>query len=205
MTFNASLAENHKTSSNSASPTSALAPVIPLRRTVPCASGAIFDIAVEVHLAGSVGRAALALHELHELTERELSETGDPMMAIVGAADELMERLAGEGHDDVSIAIGVALTPVGRAAVQVKPHERLVHGRHRQETMVLVHRANLRLALSTSSLGEGSPVATLSRPTAAASLRGARLALNGHNIGDDGFGTDALVVDADGTLHQLVV
>jgi hypothetical protein len=180
--------------------------VVPLRRTVPCASGAIFDIAVEIHLAGSVGRAALALHELHDLAERELTETGDPMMAIVGAADELIEHLADENFDDVSIAIGVALSPVGRAALQVKPHDHLVNGTARAETMVLVHRSQLRLALSTSSLGEGHPIATVSRPTASASLRSARLALNGHNVsGLDSDGADALIIEADGTLHQLVV
>jgi hypothetical protein len=185
--------------------------VVSLRRTVPCASGAIFDIAVEIHLAGSIGRAALALHELHDLAERELIETGDPMMAIVGAADELLEHLAEEHFDDVSIAIGVALSPVGRAAVQIKPHDHLVNGATRSESMVLIHRSQLRLALSTSSLGEGQPIATVSRPTASASLRSARLALNGHNLsghnlsGLDSDGADALVVNADGTLHQLVV
>jgi hypothetical protein len=173
-----------------------LARVIPLRRTVPCASGAIFDIAVEIHLGGSVGRAALALHELHDLAERELDESGDKMLALAEAADELLDRLLVEHLDDVSIAIGVALSPVGRAALQIKPQ--------RNETTVLVNRSHLRLAMSTASTGAGRPVATLSRPSASASLRGARLALNGYS-GSDAFGSDALVIDSDGTLHQLVV
>lgn len=180
----------------------ALATVIPLRRTVPCASGSIFDIGIEIHLAGPVGRAALALHELHDLADEELAETGDPMLALVGAADELIDRLSAEHFDDVSIALGVALSPVGRAALRVQGHH--------CETTVLVHRNELRLALSTSSRGEGSPIATVSRPSASASLRSARLALNAPATerADHPFAvmtTDAFLIEADGTLHELVV
>lgn len=184
-----------------------IASVIPLRRSVPCASGIIFAIGVEIHLAGSVGRAALALHELHALAEAELCETGDPMLALVGAADELIERLSNEQFDDVSIALGVALSPVGRAVLRVRPEN--------VETTVLVHRNELRLALSTASRGEGSPVATVARPSASASLRSARLALNapstarvddedGHD-GHDAPDSDAFVIETDGTLHQYVM
>jgi hypothetical protein len=186
-----------------------LARVIPLRRTVPCASGTIFGIAVEIHLGGSVGRAALALHELHDLAERELEESGDAMLAVVEAADGLLDRMIAERLDDVSIAVGVALSPVGRAAIQIKPRNQTEVQPQRFETTVLVHRSHLRLAMSTTSKGEGMPIATLSRPSASASLRGARLALNGQTATDsfglDSFGPDALVIDGDGTLHQLVV
>lgn len=181
------------------------ADVIPLRRSVPCASGSVFDISVEIHLCGSVGRAALALHELHDLAEAELGETGDPMLALVGAADELIERLSAERLDDVSIALGVALSPVGRAALRLHSHN--------AETTVLVHKNELRLALSTSSRGAGSPVATVARPSASASLRSARLALNAPAAqraddgcsDDSGVAIDAFCIEADGTLHQLVV
>lgn len=165
--------------------------VIPLRRTIPCASGVTFGISVEIHHGTSPGRAALALHELHELAEQFIAGGSDPMLAMAEGADALVDRLGLESNDDISVSIGVALSPVGRSTFRTAERA--------PESAMIVRRGALRVAVGTSSDVIGGPVATVSRPTASASLCSARSALQGN----DAAGYGALVVESDGELSTV--
>ena len=162
-----------------------------MRRTIPCASGMTFGISVEIHHGSSPGRAALALHELHELAEHYMAAGSDPMLAIAEGADALIDRLGLESNDDVSVSIGVALSAVGRSTFRTSERA--------PESAMIVRRGPLRVAVGTSSDVVGGPVATVTRASASASLASARSALQGNDAA--GFG--ALIVDGDGEITSL--
>lgn len=149
-----------------------LALVTPIRRSTPCASGWALGIPVEIHLEASVGRAAVALHELHQLAEDCLARNQDDvLMAVATAADELAERLHDEpGVGDVSIAVGTALSNVGSATIC---------SNRSCDSAVVLRRGNDRTAIGTAfeHQGGGGDVATATSSTAAASVRVARSVL----------------------------
>ncbi len=157
---------------NEASRTRPPATVTALRRSVPCASGWALGIPVEIHFEGGVGRAAVALHELHQLAEDGLDTAGgDALLAVATAADLLAERLHGEpGNSDVAIAVGTALSQVGCAALSISGSA---------DSAVVIRRGDSHVAVGTACerVDGGGDVATASSSTAAASVRVARSVL----------------------------
>jgi hypothetical protein len=175
-----------------------------MQRTVPAASGHIFGIPVEVHVQGPLGRAAVALHELHDIAESHVGETGDTMGAVAHAADLLIGRLASEGFDDVSVAVGMTISPSARLSGSVRgPATTPVQVAIRSdETVLALRRGPDCITVATSSFGPNTDVATASKSSALESLRAARLALGGHRGNDEG---DALVVSQSGAIRRAAV